>query len=990
MIAQLNLLLVLCSSLLVRSCCQKLQSGPAPDWVGFGVSLTPAKGVAWSQQHNFLVGTTQGEVITVDDSGNPATFLDDSHLGTVLGIVTVESLNLLYLCTVQNLSEELGNSGVLLVALDSGDSLNYLPLATNESAYPSDITVDEITGTAFVVDSSLAIIYRITNGKTVEAWITTPEIRSVTGITLANNGSILLAVSEKGYLLALDTTEKTPTISNCKLSQALNEARDISVDTHTNEEVIVAAKDKIFRVTAPPDGWLSEGLFQVSQCDPKLSLPIRACTLRNGSLELFHDSSSKNQNYFYFEKYAEGFEQETPELITANRNGISPEGIEWSDVQQGFFLSSTTDGSIYLADDSGLVQQFVPQSTTGIASVGIHTDNMQGIVVYGFHNASIFSGPVVGFECGINILDIVSRNVIQTVDLSFFPDTTSRHLINDVTTDSLGNIYGTDSFGNLVWKVSQWRDGLSVSVSATFAIIVNSSVCSSLGLNGIAQIPHSNNLLVGSCTSGQLFLLYTESSNYTEVTLSEPIWGTDGLVVCPSGACAYSTSASWMYYIETSDTWLSATVTKYSSQFSTEYGTTTATLRYGEPYALHSKIVLRHTNLAQRPSPGDYVTLRVDVRAARDVGGPGIIKRLRKKGLSIEEADKTCMMLDCYPLGAESHHECREFAQERGMRLLDVDQGIGSHVLIRRGIVGPGGVFACTDSHANIVGAVGALGLGMGEVDIAHLFATGETWFKVPPSVKLELTGTLPETSTPKDVALALLQTFHCDTFLGASMELVGSYTESLDLAGRITICSLATELGVLAILIQPTEEILRATSCNSIGHHDLQPDDDAQYSQVLTFDISHVQPLVSLPGNPENVVTVKEILGTKIDSCLIGSCTNSSIEDLRVVAKILSGRPVATGVILKIVPATRGDYVQALEEGLMKIFLDSGAIVANPGCAGCAAGQVGQTGVGEVSLSSGNRNFPGKQGGGQVFLASPATIAASALMGHITTTDFL
>jgi homoaconitate hydratase family protein/3-isopropylmalate dehydratase small subunit len=399
------------------------------------------------------------------------------------------------------------------------------------------------------------------------------------------------------------------------------------------------------------------------------------------------------------------------------------------------------------------------------------------------------------------------------------------------------------------------------------------------------------------------------------------------------------------------------------------------------------KILSRHAGRPVRP--GDIVDISIDARIARDFGGANVVKNLRDHRLPVDDAAKTFFTFDCNPGGSDqkyaaNQHLCRLFARERGVTLFDIDAGIGTHIAIENGLVGPGGTLVSTDSHANILGAVGAFGQGMGDQDIAAAWAFGRVWFKVPGSVRIVLTGTPPAGTTPKDIALRLLREFGASGLLGQSAELNGEAVDALDLSGRITIASMATEMGAIILLVPPNRSVLdhfdRLGTCYEAAY----ADPDASYGRVVEIGLADLVPLISRPGHPEDVVAVREVAGTKIDSAFIGSCTNGRIEDLAAAAAILEGRRVAPGVVLKIVPATREVWRRALDEGLIDVFVKAGALVGNPGCAGCAEGQIGQSGPGEVTVSTGNRNFPGKQGKGSVYLASPATAAASAVAGAI------
>jgi 3-isopropylmalate dehydratase small subunit len=392
--------------------------------------------------------------------------------------------------------------------------------------------------------------------------------------------------------------------------------------------------------------------------------------------------------------------------------------------------------------------------------------------------------------------------------------------------------------------------------------------------------------------------------------------------------------------------------------------------------------------------PGDIVDVEIDVRVARDFGGANVVKNIETAGLTIADPARTFFTFDCNPCGSDQKYAanqqlCRRFARRQGIRVLDVDAGIGTHLAIDEGLVGPGGTLVSTDSHANLLGAIGAFGQGMGDQDIAHAFAYGKTWFEVPASLKVVLKGKPLPTVTPKDVALALLRHFGANGLLDFAAELYGDYVDALSLDGRITIASLATEMAGIVLLIPPSRQVVEyCRQAGVAGAESLAADPGAKYEREVIVDISGLEPLIARPGHPEDVVPVVEVAGRKIDSGFIGSCTNGRMEDLQAAARILKGRRVAPGVVLKIVPATDRIWRQCLETGVIETFKQAGALVGNAGCAGCAAGQIGQNGPNEVTVSTGNRNFAGKQGGGEVYLASPAVVAASALAGSIVLPD--
>lgn len=408
---------------------------------------------------------------------------------------------------------------------------------------------------------------------------------------------------------------------------------------------------------------------------------------------------------------------------------------------------------------------------------------------------------------------------------------------------------------------------------------------------------------------------------------------------------------------------------------------------------LIEKILAKHSK-QDVVKPGDITDVFMDVRAARDFGGANVVKNIVNNGLSLDDPSRTYFTFDCNPTGSDQKYAvnqqiCRDYARDHGIKIYDIDAGIGTHLLIHEGLAYSGSTAVTTDSHANILGAVGAFGQGMGDQDIAAAWSNGKSWFKVPKSVKLNFTGEKPANVTAKDIVLNLLKQFGANTLLGYSVEFTGEAIDKLTLDERVTISSMGTEMGAIILLLTPNEEIMRFSELKAGRKLELvTADADANYDQIFDIDISKFIPRVSRPGAPHDTVDVAEVKKIKIDSAFIGSCTNGRIEDLRAAAGVLEGRQVAPGVVLKIVPSTDQVWNQALEEGLVQIFKNAGALLSNAGCAGCAAGQVGQNGKGEITISTGNRNFPGKQGKGEVYLASPAVAAASAVAGYITTPD--
>jgi 3-isopropylmalate/(R)-2-methylmalate dehydratase large subunit len=400
------------------------------------------------------------------------------------------------------------------------------------------------------------------------------------------------------------------------------------------------------------------------------------------------------------------------------------------------------------------------------------------------------------------------------------------------------------------------------------------------------------------------------------------------------------------------------------------------------------------THSQEEIKPGHIVWINLDIVSARDFGGPNVVKNF-KKAYSSQSVFDTAKVFFTFDLTvppktiqyANNQQICREFAKEQGIHVYDVDQGIGTHVFMENGYALPGTIVVGTDSHMNILGAVNCFGQGMGDVDITFGYKNGRTWFEVPQTVKVEIKGNPGAKFTAKDLTLKIIQVVKTDKLLGKAVEFYGEAVEALDLAGRITLLSMITEMGGIVGFIpfnsNTSKEIMALNRKESIPL-EVKADEGAEYAETIEIDISDIDAMASVPPYPHNVKKVTEIGHVKVDFGFIGSCTNGRIEDIEAAWKILKGRRIADGVRLAIVPATKKVYREAMEKGILNDLLEAGAIIANPGCGGCAQGHIGMTGKGEVMVSTGNRNFPGKQGDGDNYLVSPEIVAYSVLNGHI------
>jgi 3-isopropylmalate/(R)-2-methylmalate dehydratase large subunit len=404
------------------------------------------------------------------------------------------------------------------------------------------------------------------------------------------------------------------------------------------------------------------------------------------------------------------------------------------------------------------------------------------------------------------------------------------------------------------------------------------------------------------------------------------------------------------------------------------------------------KIIQAH---AEEPvEASKIVWMDLDARTARDFGGANVVKNYQKHygDAPVDDPSKTFFTFDLVvPANnipyAVNQQICRDWAKTQSVRVFDVDMGIGSHVGIEHGLCWPGSTFVGTDSHLNILGAIGAFGQGMGDQDIAFAYKAGKTWFEVPSTMKVTIRGELKPPCTAKDLTLACVRQLGASGALGQAVEFYGPAIDALDLAGRITLASMMTEMGGIIGLIPPSEEVLAFCRART-GRADFaatHADPDADYTEEIVVDIRGLEPLAACPPKPDNVKPVREVAGTPVDSVFVGSCTNGRFEDFAAVADVVRGRRLAPGMVASAVPATREVYGQMLESGVLQTLFDAGFVVSNPGCGGCASGHIGMVGEGQVQVSTSNRNFAGKQGPGENYLAGPVVAAWAALTGELT-----
>jgi homoaconitate hydratase family protein len=372
------------------------------------------------------------------------------------------------------------------------------------------------------------------------------------------------------------------------------------------------------------------------------------------------------------------------------------------------------------------------------------------------------------------------------------------------------------------------------------------------------------------------------------------------------------------------------------------------------------------------------------------------IRTLERMGVEkLFDPDRIAMVMDHVSPAqtaktAADHRLSREFADKMGIKnFYDVNAGIAHIVLMENGLVRPGELIIGTDSHSTIYGALGAFGTGVGFSEITAAWVTGKLWLRVPESIKIVIDGPLPAGTYPKDVMLKLIGDLTADGATYCSVEFHGSYVEQLTVSERMTLCNLAMEMGAKNAYVptdRETERYLAEAGVDLSTIDPLLPDADAQYRQTVTVDGRALSPQIAIPHTVDNVVSVDEVAGMKLDQVFIGSCANAKYDDLAIAAKYLAGHKVAKGVCLVVTPASAKVMAQAAADGIITTLIEAGAMITNPGCGACA-GNGGAMADGEVTLSTANRNFRGRMGSYQssIYLSSPATAAVSAIRGVIT-----
>ena len=411
--------------------------------------------------------------------------------------------------------------------------------------------------------------------------------------------------------------------------------------------------------------------------------------------------------------------------------------------------------------------------------------------------------------------------------------------------------------------------------------------------------------------------------------------------------------------------------------------------------------ILARSSGKSKVSPDDVVFANVDKVMMHDVSGPGVIKvfdKLKKQGISVDKlwnSKKVWVAEDHFvpsaeKISAENIVKLSDFTKQYGIEK-HFKYGMGQYGICHtisheEAMVMPGDVYVGGDSHTNTTGALGAFACGLGHTDIAYVLLNGRIWFKIPETFYFKLNGKLPDHVMAKDFILKIIGDIGTDGGAYRTMQFGGSGIDEMSVQSRLTLCNMTTEAGAKNGIVEPDQKVVDyltrrgATNINLI-----KGDDDAEYEKIFEYEGSEMEPIVAKPFSPENISIVRESPSVELDKCYIGSCTGAKYEDLEAAARILKGRKVK--IRTEILPAAISIYQRAMENGLLKIFLDAGVTVGPPTCGACCGAHMGVLAKDEICISTTNRNFPGRMGHveSQTYLSSPLVAAASAVTGKIT-----
>ncbi|HLJ66267.1 MAG TPA: 3-isopropylmalate dehydratase large subunit [Chloroflexota bacterium] len=394
--------------------------------------------------------------------------------------------------------------------------------------------------------------------------------------------------------------------------------------------------------------------------------------------------------------------------------------------------------------------------------------------------------------------------------------------------------------------------------------------------------------------------------------------------------------------------------------------------------------------VGRRARAGEIVVAPVDYALSHDNTTPIAIESLRKLGRNVWDPERVVIHFDHMvpaptTAAAEQHRAIRAWVAEQGIRNVFQD-GICHQVMVEKGFVFPGGLVVGADSHSCTYGALGCFGTGMGSTDVAVIYATGKSWFRVPETIRITLHGSFQRGVFAKDACLALARELDVDGATYMAMEFGGEATTTMEISERMTLANMSIEMGAKAGLVEPDERTIAYLQPRARQPFEPVHPERPEYARVIELDVSELVPQVARPSEVSNVGPVTEVEGTPLDQVFIGTCTNGRVDDLAIAARILKGQTVHPNTRLIVTPASREVWIEALRRGYIQTLVEAGAQVTNTGCGPCIGRHQGVLAARERALTTQNRNFKGRMGDptSEIYLGSPATAAASALAGHI------
>lgn len=404
--------------------------------------------------------------------------------------------------------------------------------------------------------------------------------------------------------------------------------------------------------------------------------------------------------------------------------------------------------------------------------------------------------------------------------------------------------------------------------------------------------------------------------------------------------------------------------------------------------------ILAKNSGRDRVETGEIVMAKVDFAEINDLYLQTVYSFYEMEGEKVWDKDRAAFVFDHYApaptiASAQIHKEMREFAREQDLTYhFDVNAGVCHQVMPEAGLVYPGMILVATDSHTTTHGAFGALGTGVGATDMATILMTGELWFRVPEVIEVRIDGIPKKGVMPKDVVLLILGKLKADGAVYKAIDFKGTYIEQLGVAGRMVICNMAVEMGAKTAYMQPNEEVLEYVAKRAVRPYEVAfTDEGYNYTETYHFEVTDLEPQVAAPSSVDNVFNLDDVEKVRIDQAFVGTCTGGRLEDIEAAADILRGKKIAKWVRLLVIPASTEVMQESIKKGYLQELMDAGATISTPGCGPCLSAHEGVMASGEVCVSTSNRNFPGRMGSSEskIYLASPATVAASALTGYLT-----